>query len=372
VALARVAPCLCFDLNTFYITRCWMQTESDDLRRLLMELGSETEAIPFSRLYALSDLGGEQLAEFRAAWETLPAVRRRRLMYALAELAESSFQVSFDAIFGYCLNDPDDQVRATAIDGLWENEEPSLIGPLVAMLRADPSAQVRAAAAAGLGRYVLAGQLERLAEPVQARIIDDLLTTIHLAGESSLVRRRAIESVSYACTPEVTEVLEVAYYDEDEDMRISAVTGMGRSCDERWENIILKELENASPAMRYEAAWACGELALRQAVPLLANLMNDPDRQVRNATIWALGQIGGEPAKQLLLDAYEDADEDTEAALDEALAEHALFEGKLDFLLYDFDDDLGGDLDDDLDDAAFGSPWIAEDGDAGDLDDLEF
>jgi HEAT repeats len=353
-----------------------MQTESDDLQRLLRQLGNETEAIPFSQLYALSDLDGERLAEFRAAWETLPAVRRRRLMYAMAELAEASFQVNFDAIFGYCLNDPDDQVRATAIDGLWENEELSLIGPLVAMLRADPSPQVRAAAATGLGRYVLAGQLERLAEPIQARIIDDLLRTIHLADESILVRRRAIESVSYACTPEVIEVLELAYYDEDEDMRISAVTGMGRSCDERWQDIILRELESPSPAMRYEAAWACGELALRRAVPLLANLMNDPDRQVRNATIWALGQMGGEPAKLLLLAAYDDADEDTEAALDEALAEHALFEGTLDFLLYEFDDglagDLGDDLDDDVDDDALASPWITDDEDDGDLDDSEF
>jgi HEAT repeat protein len=344
-----------------------MPTEIDEVRRLLRELDSETEAIPFSRLYALSDLGGEPLAEFRATWEILPAVRRRRLICALAELAEASFQVNFDAIFRYCLDDPDDQVRATAVDGLWENEELSLIGPLLALLRADPSAQVRAAAAAGLGRYVLAGQLEQLDEPIQARIITDLLRTIHLADESILVRRRAIESVSYACTPEVIDVLELAYYDEDENMRISAVTGMGRSCDERWDGIILRELESPSPAMRYEAAGACGELGLRRAVPHLADLMNDPDRQVRNATIWALGQIGGEQAKQLLLAAYEDADEDTEVALDDALAEHALFEGNLDFLLYEFDGDLDDDQGDDLDDDDLASPWIVD----GDLDDSE-
>lgn len=318
-----------------------MLTEGDVLNRFLKQLLNEKEKISFSQLYALSDLTREQLAEFGRVWEALPAARRRRLMRALVELAEVSFQVNFDAIFRYCLDDPDDEIRAAAIDGLWENEEVSLVGPLLTMLRTDPSPKVRAAAASGLGRYVLAGQLERLEEPIQARIISDLLTTIHSADESVLVRRRAIESVSYADSTEVIEALEIAYEDEDEGMRLSAVAGMGRSCDMRWKDILLHELGNSSPAMRYEAAWACGELGLRQAVPILGRLLNDRDRQVREASIWALGQIGGQEAKQLLLAAYEDADEETQEALDEALAEQALAEGTLDFLLYDFEEDDG-------------------------------
>lgn len=331
-----------------------MLAERDELRSFLERLRDEKEKIRFSQLYALSDLTREQLAEFVAVWESVSTLRRRRLIQALVELAEASFQVNFDVIFRHCLEDPDDEVRAMAIDGLWENEELSLIGPLLTMLRTDPSPRVRAAAASGLGRYVLAGQLERLEEPIQARIISDLLTTIHTAEESILVRRRAIESVSYADSTEVIEALEIAYEDEDEGMRLSAVAGMGRSCDMRWKDILLHELGNSSPAMRYEAAWACGELGLRQAVPILGRLLNDRDRQVREASIWALGQIGGPEAKQLLLAAYEDADEETQEALDEALAEQALAEGTLDFLLYDFEEDEEeedwSDWDEDLED----------------------
>jgi HEAT repeat protein len=230
---------------------------------------------------------------------------------------------------------------------LWENEDLDLIGPFLTMLRIDPSPHVRAAAASGLGRFVLAGELEKLAEPIQARIMTELLTVSLLAGESLEVRRRAIESASYACTPEVHDMLEMAYYDDNEKMRISAVVGMGRSCDQTWTSIILEELESESPAMRYEAAWASGELALRQAVPVLTRLIHDPDRQVSNATIWALGQIGGPLAKQTLINAYDDADEDTEAALDEALAELALAEGDIDLPLYDFSDEDEVDLLDD-------------------------
>ena len=321
-----------------------MSVETDDVKQLLQEMAKTTGAVPFSRLYALSDLVGSRLAEFTMAWDALPALQRRRLINALVELAEASYQVSFDTIYLHCLGDPDEEVRAEAIEGLWENEEVTLVGPLLTMLRTDPSLRVRAAAASALGRFVLAGELERLEHPVQARIVTDLLTTIHLAGESIEVRRRAIESVGFACQPEVFDALEVAYYDEDEKMRVSAVTGMGRSCDRRWRDTILKELESSSPAMRYEAAWACGEMALRQAVPHLIRLLDDPDRQIRNAAIWALGQTGGEQAGAALLDAYDNSDEDDRAAIDEALAEHALADGDLDFLLYEIGDGLDEDL----------------------------
>ncbi len=340
-----------------------MPTETDDLRELLQELREEPGALPFSRLYALSDLSGQKLADFRRMWDAFPVAQRRRLAHALAGLAEASFQVNFDAIFRHCLDDPDEQVRATAIEGLWENEDVALIGPLLSKLRTDPSIEVRAAAAAGLGRYVLAGELEQLAPPIQVRIMSELLTTIHAADESTQVRRRAVESVAYACTPDVLEVLELAYYDEDETMRLSAIVGMGRSCDRRWKDIILTELENTSEAMRYEATLACGGLALPDAVPALARQLDDADAQIRDAAIWSLGQISGTQAKQALLTAYEDADEDTRAILDEALAEQALLEGDLEFPLYELDQDQ---LDDPLDDEL---PFLWTDDDEDDLDD---
>jgi HEAT repeat protein len=96
--------------------------------------------------------------------------------------------------------------------------------------------------------------------------------------------------------------------------------------------------------MRYEAALACGELMLREAVPALIPLLDDADRQVQDAAIWALGQIGGSQAKQALLETYQESDESTRAALDEALAEQALFEGDLDFVLYEMEQDGVDDL----------------------------
>lgn len=324
-----------------------MTPGTEDLGQLLMELEEHPGALPASKLYLLSDLAGQRLADFCAAFDAYPLHQQRRLVQALVQLAEESFQVNFDAIFRQCLASHDDQIRAAAIDGLWENQDIGLTGPLVTMLRSDPSAQVRASAATALGRYVLAGELEQLDPPIQARLTAELLTSIHLKGEGLEVRRRALESVAYSCTPEVLAALETAYYHEDEQMRSSAIVGMGRTCDRRWMKIVLDELESSSPAMRYEATLASGNLALREAVPMLTRLLDDADPQVRDAAIWSLGQVGGDQAKQALLVALDDADEDTAVALEEALAEQALSEGDLDFAMYTLeegdDDGLGDD-----------------------------
>ena len=334
-----------------------MTNQAKDVERLLEELGEQTGALPVSKLYLLSDLAGQSLSTFGAAFGAYSVPQRRRLIQALVQLAEASFEVSFSAIFRYCLEDESEEVRAAAIDGLWEDEDFTLIGPFLTMLRSDPSALVRAAAATALGRFVLAGELEKLDPPVQARITSELLTAIHLKGEAIEVRRRAIESVSYSCSPDVFEILESAYFHEDEQMQLSALVGMGRTCDQRWKPMVLDELESSSTAMRYEAALASGHLMLKEAVPLLAAMVDDADPQVREAAIWALGQVGGDQAKQVLLGLLEDADGETEAAIEEALAEQALLEGELDFPLYELDEDA----DDELDDDALFPLWTADD-----------
>lgn len=334
-----------------------METGTEGFDKVLEELGRHTGALPVSRLYVFSDLAGQRLAEFRHAFDKSPPHQRLRLVQALAGLAEASFQVNFDAIFRHCLADEAEETRAAAINGLWEDEDAALIGPFLTMLRSDPSAQVRAAAASALGRFVLAGEVEQLEPSIQARITSELLTSIHLAGEGLEVRRHAIESVAYACNPDVVEVLEMAYDDEDEQMQLSAIVGMGRSCDKRWTPIILTELESDSAAMRYEAALAAGNLEILEAIVMLRGLVDDADPQIRDAAIWSLGQIGGDEAKQALLDALDDADDDAAAAIEDALAEQALFEGELDFAPYEFDDDGDDGLIDDL----FLEPWDTDD-----------
>ena len=90
------------------------------------------------------------------------------------------------------------------------------------------------------------------------------------------------------------------YRSEDSGLRQSALCAMGRSFDSLWLPLILREMRNGDPAMRYEAANACREIGDDEAVPHLATLVDDDDPQVQLSAIQALGSIGGAHAKKLL------------------------------------------------------------------------
>jgi hypothetical protein len=298
--------------------------EFPSFEKALARLGDEKVKLSHLDLYALSGASRAESALFGERWAMLSIEHRQRTIKALVESTETNFEMDFGLLFRVCLNDPDEQVRLKAIEGLWECEEASLVDPFVKMLRRDPSETVRAAAAISLGRFALQAELEELDERRTKLLVDALLQAINDAQEGVDVRRRAIEALAFLGIKGVREIIEAAYSDDDERMRASALFAMGRSCDTSWGGIVLGELNALEPEMRYEAARASGELKLRKAAPDLIKLLEDPDREVQEGAIWALGQIGGPQAKRALEQMAEGDDDALQEAVEEALAELAL------------------------------------------------
>ena len=149
-----------------------------------------------------------------------------------------------------------------------------------------------------------------------------LLETLRSGEEELEVRRRAVEAIAYSGEAGVRDIIEAAYYDEDQKMQASALFAMGRSADAYWRKLLVRELENRSPELRFEAARACGELETQSAVPKLVEMStNDLDREVQQAAVWALGRIGGRAAREALEDFFESDDEVLSQAAAEALDE---------------------------------------------------
>jgi len=304
-------------------------------------LEAETPLKP-ATLYHLSRLNPEELEQLEAAWPNIPADRRQKLIQSLVEIAELNFEADFESIFWWGLEDVDPKVRAAAIDGLWENKQLSLLHKLLHLLQNDPSEQVCAAAAMSLGRFLLLNELEELpaghCQPVYKALCQVISENTHALP----VQRRAIESISYVSDNHVINLIETAYQHPEEKMRVSAVCGMGRSADSRWIDVVIGELFSINPEMRYEAARACGELEARAAVSRLAELIDDPDSEVQQATLWALGQIGGKEAQHLLEACSEVEDEFISRAAEAALEYMEFMYSRLDFPFHAFDepDDL--------------------------------
>ncbi len=294
-------------------------------------------------LYILSKMDQEALEIFQNIWPTILCQRRRDIMRELVEISEVNFEVYFDPVFLLGLADEDAEVRTSAINGLWEHESPALIAPLVHLLRTDQEAIVRAAAATALGKFIYLRELEKIDQHRALLAEEALLETIYRPEREFEVRRRAIEAIAYSGEPNVTQIIENAYYDEDEKMRASAIFAMGRNADIRWRSWVIPELDNSSSEIRFEAARACGELEAAEAVPKLINLVErDLDLEVQEMAIWALGHIGG-PAAREALEFYLNSEVETLAlAAEEALDELNLFDGSFelfDFGLPDLDDD---------------------------------
>jgi hypothetical protein len=306
-------------------------------------------------LYIFSKMDQAALATFKSVWPTIPTQRRRDIMQELVEICEANFEVYFDPVFLLGLGDEDADVRTAAINGLWENENPSLIGPLVHLLRTDESASVRGAAAIALGRFVYLGEVEDIDQHQALLAEEALLETIHQATEDLEVRRRAIESIAYSSEPAVAQIIENAYYDENEKMQVSAIFAMGRSADAQWRPQVIAELDNENSEIRFEAARASGELEASEAVPKLVELIeDDPDLQVQEMAIWALGKIGGTMAREALEEYVESDVEAIALAAEEALDELNLFSDSFD--LFDFGDDDSDEFFDDFDDDDFNGP----------------
>lgn len=306
---------------------------------LLAQLADTDQPLSIASLYRLSDLSPEDFTALCVAWPGIAASRRRQIMRMLVEISEGNFEVDFEPIARMALDDEDAEVRVAAIEGLWECEDATVVPRLLHLLVNDPAPAVRAAAAAGLGPFVLLKELGKLrpyTPQLEAELEETLIAMVDTPQEDLEVRRRAVEALGYSSHERVPGIIEAAYYDDNEKMRVSAVFAMGRSVDRRWLPNILNELSSVNPEMRYEAARAAGELEAREAVPLLIELIEDPDREVQEAAIWALGEIGGSQAQDALERVIEQGDEYLSEAAEEALDTLTLMHGLPEFPMFVF------------------------------------
>lgn len=122
------------------------------IEETIVDLANSDQPLLNSKLTELSNPTAEELEFLKRSWAKIESKRRCQIVYRLVELAEDNLGLNFDSILRYCLKDHDNEVRSKAIEGLRENEEATLINPLIDLLEQDSSAKVQAAAATGAGQ----------------------------------------------------------------------------------------------------------------------------------------------------------------------------------------------------------------------------
>lgn len=297
---------------------------------LLEELADPAKRISSQQLINLSALDARDTARFADLWPSLPANRRLRLLQQLTDLAEDNVELDFSAVFKLSLSDEEASIRAAAVRGLYEYEESDLIPPLVHLLRNDPDPEVRREGAIALGRFAIAAEMGYLPPSDSETVKNVLMESAEDLDEDERVRARAIEALGAISGEETENLIESIYQEESIWLKVGAVDAMGRSCDEVWLPVLMREMQNRAPEMRHAAAFAAGEIGSEEAVPSLKRLaVEDRDRDVQLAAIRALGEIGGPQARVALKSVLYEAEDDLREAVEEAMSELSFREDPL-------------------------------------------
>jgi HEAT repeat protein len=288
----------------------------------------EPGAVSAAIYYGLSGLTEAELEKLRAVWPALSADYRRKVMQELAETSELNFDLDYRAIGLLGLKDEDAAVREAAIETLWIDESPELMNRLLEMAQWDEANEVRAAVLVALGRFVLLGEYGELSEDQVTKLHEVIINLWTDEQEDLNVRRRALEAIANSSHEIVPDAIEEAYESREPLLKISAVFAMGRSCDERWKDWVLREMNGPDAELRYEAARAAGEIGIAEAIPLLGRLAMGNDRETQEVAIWSLGEIGGREALRILSALADDAqkaeDDELIEAVDEAISSASL------------------------------------------------
>lgn len=305
-----------------------------------LESGKESGLIA-GILRGLSGLSTEQIERLKPIWKKLKTSYQLLLMQMLIDGSEYDALLTYDEIGIMNLDAAEAEIRKTAIEMLVYTQSLSLLQTLLNMVQNDKSLEVRIAAVKELGRFVMLGEYLEIPED-SATEIQDTLLEIYKTQENDLnLRRFALESVSNATRDEIISLIEDAYQSGNSLLQISAVTAMGNSCDDRWEQNILQELDNEDNRIRLEAIRSAGAIQLEDSVPPIIEILGEDelDTDDRDIVVWSLGEIGGAEATNilniLLEQAQDSDDEDFEDFVEDAIS-NAQLAG--DLAIFDFED----------------------------------
>lgn len=231
------------------------------------------------------------------------------------------------------LDDPDAQVRAEAVSCLWHTADPMWIEELLTKSQHDPDLDVRTRAISTLGHYIVDAEIElfsdlenderALGEGDMQRVIDFLFDTAQNPVLAVDERRYSIEALAFLDDPEVDELIDWAYGQNDPRYRASAIFAMGRSGNLRWTDQVLTEMHSANREVQYEAVRAAGELGLQEATEDLIRLVRGRgvEKALRLRAIMSLGEAGDDRAYPVLEELCHARDREVREAAREAAEE---------------------------------------------------
>ena len=271
------------------------------VKRVCGALRSPEPAVGIAAAGALAKLGGTEAVE-----ALIPCLRSEQIQLRAESARALGILGAAEATGPICklLEDKEWEVRREAATALGILKNPESFGPLAKALQ-DADGDVREAAALALSK---SGD-RRAVQPLVLALKDEVASVRRIAAAG--LSRIDPDWVSLPETRVAAEELKVAIQDADPAVRFfvaQLLVNLGEMSPEALLGFSPED-QLASPAIKRR----------RMATNLFIALLEDRDRDLRQAAAEALGQLGGERARHAMTRAAGDPDGDVAAALQMAL-----------------------------------------------------
>jgi HEAT repeat protein/CHAT domain-containing protein/TolB-like protein len=136
------------------------------------------------------------------------------------------------------------------------------------------------------------------------------ILTEALTDPNALVRGRVFDGLWYIGNRTVVPHFLAGVQDPDEQVRQIVIQALGSAWtgDPRIGPVLKDALKSPAPRTRQNAAWALGNSGEMSAVPDLIELLKDPVSAVRDSAATSLGRLGDKRAVPALLELLKDTD----------------------------------------------------------------
>ncbi len=253
------------------------------------------------------------------------------------------------------LQSEDDACRLKAVQlSCYALVDESIAEILMHIVKTDKNPEIAAAAAIGLGSALEEYDIdegiedeysETLSTPLIEAIQQTLKNTYYNGENDDLLRRRCLEAAVRAPQDWQVKETRAAFASPGKDWRVTALFCMGQL--DGFDDEILNALADSNEEIQREAILSAGHRELVQAAPFIVDVATNvnQDLEMRLAAISALGSLSSPDVIELLEQLSHDKDEDIAATAENAMEELVLISG-----MYDPDDDIDIDVDDEWED----------------------
>lgn len=303
-----------------------MNKSSIELKKYIADILINNIELKQEELEQLSLLGESELEYMRNCWHNAKINRQREIIENLLILSKKKLFLDFSDIFKFCLSEKDGFVRSKALAGLSEEEDENLIKTFIHFLQNDTFEIVRVEAALALGKLAMQGELGNISEGHKTLIYNSLLKVLDNDKETYKVKAAALEAIAPLNLPRVKQLIESAYYSNQKELKLGAITAMGLNCNRYWLKFLGKEIQSDDELTRLTTVRALAELGEEEGALYLLELLEDESFQVQLEAIRALGKVGGVEAQHILNNLLNDTNTIISNTAAEALKELELCE----------------------------------------------